>query len=70
MTFNGWLQIALFSAIVIALTRPFGGYMTRVFAGERTFLSPLLGPVERVIYRPRGRPDAPIAAIVPRASCA
>jgi potassium-transporting ATPase potassium-binding subunit len=50
MTINGWLQIALFSAIVIALTRPFGGYMTRVFAGEKTFLSPVMRPVERAIY--------------------
>ncbi len=50
MIANGWIQIALFSAIVIALTRPLGGYMTRVFAGERTFLWPLLRPVERVVY--------------------
>ena len=50
MTSNGWLQIALFSAIVIAITRPFGGYMTRVFAGEWTPLSPLLRPVERLVY--------------------
>jgi potassium-transporting ATPase potassium-binding subunit len=50
MTIAGWLQIALFSAIVILITRPFGGYMTRVFAGERTFLSPVLRPVERAIY--------------------
>jgi len=50
MTFNGWLQIAIFSAIVIALVRPFGGYMTRVFQGERTLLSPVLRPVERGIY--------------------
>src|SRR5665213_4316278 len=50
MTINGWLQIALFSVIIIALTRPFGGYMTRVFAGERNFLSPVLRPVERAIY--------------------
>ena len=50
MTINGWLQIALFSAIVIAITKPFGGYMTRVFAGERTFLSPALRPIERAIY--------------------
>src|SRR6202047_5036097 len=50
MTSNGWLQIGLFSLIVILITRPFGGYMTRVFAGERTFLSPLLRPVERLIY--------------------
>ena len=45
MTTNGWLQIVLFALIVIAITRPFGGYMTRVFAGKRTFLSPLLRPV-------------------------
>ena len=50
MTFNGWVQIALFGAIVIAVTRPFGGYMTRVFAGDRMFLSPLLRPVERAVY--------------------
>jgi K+-transporting ATPase ATPase A chain len=46
MTIEGWIQIALFSVIVI-FTRPFGGYMTRVYAGERTFLSPILRPVER-----------------------
>jgi K+-transporting ATPase ATPase A chain len=51
MTLNGWLQIALFSVIVVLLTRPFGGYMTRVFTGERTLLSPVLRPVERAIYR-------------------
>jgi K+-transporting ATPase ATPase A chain len=50
MTANGWVQIALFSVIVIAITRPFGGYMTRVFAGERTFLWPVLRPVERAVY--------------------
>src|SRR5437764_3032678 len=50
MTFSGWLQIALFSVIVILITRPLGGYMTRVFAGERTFLSPVLRPVERAVY--------------------
>src|SRR5271169_1758182 len=50
MTIVGWVQIAFFSAIVIAITRPFGGYMTRVFAGERTFLSPVLRPVERAVY--------------------
>src|SRR5580704_13203948 len=50
MTFNGWIQIALFSAIVIAITKPFGGYITRVFNGERTALSPVLVPVERVLY--------------------
>jgi potassium-transporting ATPase potassium-binding subunit len=50
MTSNGWLQIALFALIVIAITRPLGGYMTRVFAGERTFLSPVLRPLERLVY--------------------
>jgi len=50
MTSNGWLQIALFGVIVIAITRPFGGYMTRVFAGERTFLSAVLRPLKRLVY--------------------
>src|SRR5580693_10670126 len=50
MTISGWIQIALFGAIVILITRPLGGYMTRVFNGERTFLSPILRPVERAVY--------------------
>src|SRR5215831_13912135 len=50
MTIEGWVQIALFSVIVILITRPLGGYMTRVFNGERTFLSPVLRPVERAVY--------------------
>jgi K+-transporting ATPase ATPase A chain len=50
MTISGWIQIALFSVIVILIARPFGGYMTRVFNGERTFLSPFLRPVERAVY--------------------
>ena len=50
MTANGWIQIAIFSLAVIAITKPLGGYLTRVFNGERTFLSPLLHPVERLIY--------------------
>jgi K+-transporting ATPase ATPase A chain len=50
MTANGWFQIALFGAIIILLTKPFGGYMTKVFSGERNFLSPVLRPVERAIY--------------------
>src|SRR4051812_8019503 len=50
MTFNGWLQIALFCAVVTLLVKPFGLYMTRVFTGERTFLSPVLGPLERATY--------------------
>jgi K+-transporting ATPase ATPase A chain len=51
MTLIGWIQIALYTAIIIALVKPLGGYMTRVFAGERTFLSPLLRPVEVVLYK-------------------
>jgi len=54
MTFNGWIQILIFCGIVILLVRPLGGYMTRVFSGERTLLSPLLRPVERLLYRIAG----------------
>ncbi len=50
MTVNGWLQITLYVVIIIALTKPFGGYMTRVFNGDRTLLSPVLRPVERLLY--------------------
>jgi len=51
VTIWGWLQIALLFLLVLALTKPLGRYLTRVFAGERTLLTPMLGPVERVIYR-------------------
>ena len=51
MTFLGWFQIILFCAIVVALVVPLGWYMTRVFNGERTFLSPVLQPVEVALYR-------------------
>ncbi|MEH2509397.1 K+-transporting ATPase ATPase A chain [Nitrobacteraceae bacterium AZCC 1564] len=50
MTFIGWIQILLFCAIIIALVKPLGGYMTKVFNGERTFLSPVLRPVEAGLY--------------------
>ncbi|MGO9235063.1 MAG: potassium-transporting ATPase subunit KdpA [Methylocella sp.] len=50
MTAIGFIQIALYCVVVTLLVKPFGFYMTRVFNGERTFLSPLLRPVERVIY--------------------
>jgi K+-transporting ATPase ATPase A chain len=50
MTVNGWLQIALYCVLLILLTKPLGGYMTRVFAGERTLLSPVLRPLERGLY--------------------
>ena len=51
MTLIGWIQIALFSAVVIAFTRPLGGFMARLYGDGRTFLSPVLGPVERGTYR-------------------
>src|SRR5258708_4558541 len=50
MTIIGWIQILLYCAIVVALVRPLGWYMTRVFNGEHTFLSPVLRPVEAAIY--------------------
>src|SRR6516165_667125 len=50
MTAIGWLQILLYCAIIAALVVPLGGYMTRVFNGERTFLSPVLRPVEAALY--------------------
>ncbi|HEY8332574.1 MAG TPA: potassium-transporting ATPase subunit KdpA [Tardiphaga sp.] len=50
MTLVGWIQIVLFCAIVVALVKPLGWYMTRVFNGERTFLSPVLRPVEAGLY--------------------
>ncbi len=54
MTLTGWLQIALFAAIVGLLTRPLGGYLMRVYCGGRTFLQPLIGPVEAALYRVGG----------------
>lgn len=54
MTLNGWLQILLFFALVLAVTKPLGLFMARVFGGERTFLSPVLRPVERLLYRLTG----------------
>ena len=50
MTFNGWIQIVLYCAVIAAVTAPLGWYMTRIFNGERTFLSPVLRPVERGLY--------------------
>ena len=50
MTLNGWVQIALFGALVIALTAPVGAYLTAVAEGRRTLLTPVLGPLERGLY--------------------
>jgi len=50
VTLNGWLQIALYCVLLLFITKPLGGYMTRVFRGERTVLTPVLRPVERGFY--------------------
>ena len=54
MTEFGWLEIALFSVLIGLLTRPLGGYLARVYAGERTLLQPLIDPIEATIYRIAG----------------
>jgi potassium-transporting ATPase potassium-binding subunit len=54
MTANGWLQIVIFLALILAVTKPMGVFMTRVFNRERTFMDPLLRPIERLIYRATG----------------
>ncbi|HEU5478959.1 MAG TPA: potassium-transporting ATPase subunit KdpA, partial [Candidatus Tumulicola sp.] len=51
MTAIGWLQAVVFFLIVLALTKPVGLYMARVFQGERTWLSPLFVPIEKIAYR-------------------
>jgi K+-transporting ATPase ATPase A chain len=51
MTLIGWIQIALFSAIIIAITRPLGGFMTRLYDGKPVFLAPVFRPIERGAYR-------------------
>ncbi|HYB05468.1 MAG TPA: potassium-transporting ATPase subunit KdpA, partial [Methyloceanibacter sp.] len=50
MTLNGWIQIAIYCVLIVALVKPLGWYMTRVFEGERTFLSPVFRPVEKALY--------------------
>ena len=54
MTSQGLLQLALYAVVLVLLVKPLGAYMAAVFQGERTFISPLLGPVERLIYRISG----------------
>ena len=54
MTLNGWIQILIFCGIVILLVKLLGGYMTRVYTGDRTFLGFLLAPFERLLYRVAG----------------
>jgi K+-transporting ATPase ATPase A chain len=54
MTINGWLQIAVYCILLILLTKPLGAYMTSVFNGDRTLLSPVLRPLERGLYAVSG----------------
>jgi K+-transporting ATPase ATPase A chain len=54
MTINGWLQIGLYLLLILAVTKPLGVFMTRVFSREKTFLDPVLRPIERLIYRTTG----------------
>ncbi len=55
---QGWLQIAVFLAVLLALVKPVGIYMARVFTNQRVFLSPVVGPIERITYKAlRVRPD-------------
>jgi K+-transporting ATPase ATPase A chain len=51
MTANGWLQFVVFFAVLLLLMRPLGLYIARVLEGQRTFLDPVLRPIERLIYR-------------------
>ncbi len=54
MTANGWFQILLFFALVLLVTKPLGIFMTRVFNREKTFMDPVLRPIERLLYRVTG----------------
>jgi len=54
MTANGWLQILLFLALILLVTKPLGVFMARVFSREKTFMDPVLRPVERLLYRVTG----------------
>ena len=54
MSANGWFQFALFSLILLAVTRPVGLYLARVLEGQRTWLDPVFRPMERLLYRLTG----------------
>src|ERR1700727_2181671 len=54
MTANGWLQFVAFFVVLLVLMRPLGLYIARVVEGEKTFLDPVLRPVERLLYRACG----------------
>jgi len=58
MTTNGWIHIFVFLAVILALTKPLGVFMARVFSRERTFLDPVVRPIERLLYRVTGVDEA------------
>src|SRR5690242_19694887 len=51
MTANGWIQIAIFFALIMACAKPLGSFIATIIEGRRNFLTPVLGPVERLIYK-------------------
>ena len=79
MTTNGLLQIGLYLVVLLALAKPLGAYMARVYEGRPSGLDRVLGPLERLIYRLAGvRPDEEMdwkryalagAAVQPRRAC-
>jgi len=54
MTANGWFQIIVFLGLILAVTKPMGVFLTHVFSRERTFMDPVLRPIERLLYRVTG----------------
>jgi len=58
MTTNGWIQIGVFLALILAITKPLGLYMAKVFSRERTFFDPVVRPIERLLYRVTGVDEA------------
>src|ERR1035438_10767799 len=54
MTTNGWIQIGVFLALILAITKPLGVFMAKVFRRERTLFDPVARPIERLLYRVTG----------------
>ena len=54
MTANGWFQIGLYLFVIALVTKPMGAFMTRVFNRDKTFLDPILRPIEQLVYRLTG----------------
>ena len=58
MTTNGWMQIVVYLALILAITKPLGVFMAKVFSRDRTFLDPVVRPIERLLYRVTGVDEA------------